>query len=127
MKLCRFTLLLLLLTALGGCDKQPEDAPAAAPEMAQPANTAAPAAEQAAALDARTLELLAKADGKDGKVDKTVANCPACSLHMAGKADLSVEVGGYQVHSCSASCKEAFEGDPSGLLAKALGDEASAE
>lgn len=104
-------LVLSIGLAAPGCDKKTDGA-------AEPAKTEAVAS--AKTLDAATLELLAKADAKDGKADKTVSQCPACMMKMAGSADHSCDLGGYAVHSCSESCKEAVQADPAGVLAKAV-------
>ncbi len=103
-----------LMLAAPGCDKK-------ADEPAKTETTTAKAGDAAApAVPAATLELLAKADAKDGKADKTVSQCPACMMKMAGSADHSCDIGGYAMHSCSESCKEAVKSDTAGILAKAL-------
>ncbi len=55
---------------------------------------------------------LAKADAVDGKTDKVVAKCAACSLGMDGSAEHELAVKDYKMHFCSADCKKSFEADP---------------
>jgi hypothetical protein len=59
---------------------------------------------------------LAKADAADGAADKVVHKCPSCGLAMDGKAEHASQIAGYALHSCSAGCKTALEGDPAGVL-----------
>lgn len=97
---------LCLLIVLGcGEDPSPPAAPAAGPVVAAVPPTA------------DTLAKLAAADRLDGTEDKIVTLCPACQLHMHGKAQFSCQVGEYLVHGCSASCRDRVARDPNGLFA----------
>jgi len=59
---------------------------------------------------------LAKADGIDGTVDKTVKKCFACNLGMDGKGEILSKVGEYIVNFCSEGCKKAFDKDPAAMI-----------
>ncbi len=82
---------------------------AKAPDAAQKKGLAAPPS-------AASLEILAKADAKDGSVDKVVSKCVTCRLAMEGSPEYSVNYGGYAVHLCSEECKKAFSEDPEKAL-----------
>ena len=93
------------ILALAGCGGQSSS------EDASPA-----ANDQVAAPGPDVLAALALADMADGTEDKTVSQCYGCALHMAGNAEHAVQVGDYQVHLCSAECKESFAADPSKMI-----------
>ena len=80
----------------------------------------APDARQKHALaeppGAALLAILAKADAKDGSVDKVISKCVTCQLAMEGKREYSVTYGGYAVHLCSEECKKTFSRDPAKAL-----------
>lgn len=78
----------------------------------------APAAPAAAPLDAKTLSGLAASDKADGKEDKVVHKCPSCMLKMEGAKEHQVHVGDYEVHACSAECKEIIGKDPGSVFGK---------
>jgi YHS domain-containing protein len=67
---------------------------------------------KAAELGAAALTTLAKADAADGKVDKIVSRCLTCMLGMEGRPENAATYGGFTLHFCSTSCKEAFLSDP---------------
>lgn len=54
---------------------------------------------------------LAKADAKDGAVDKVVHRCAGCNLGMDGKALFPLAVGEYTMHFCKPKCLELFRKD----------------
>ena len=54
---------------------------------------------------------LAKADAKDGTVDKIVHKCAGCSLGMDGKAEHSIKVEDYTMHLCSPDCLARYQMD----------------
>jgi len=56
--------------------------------------------------------VLAAADAHDGAEDHVVSECAGCMLGMPGDASHAVEHEGYELHFCSATCKEGFEADP---------------
>lgn len=64
------------------------------------------------------LAKLAKADAKDGAVDKVVHKCAGCSLGMDGDAKFELKVQDYAMHFCKQECLGRFQGDP----AKAIGE-----
>ncbi|MCU0864623.1 MAG: hypothetical protein MUC36_12565 [Planctomycetes bacterium] len=61
---------------------------------------------------------LAAADAKDGQVDKVVHRCAGCALGMDGKAEHSVQVGGYTLHLCKPACLARYQRDAVGELTK---------
>ena len=95
-------LLALLAVACGAGSEQRE----AASEPAQAATDVDPATR------ARAEAVLARADAADGTVDPVVEKCSGCNLHMSGKPEQTVAVLGYELHQCSATCKERFEKAP---------------
>ena len=70
-----------------------------------------PATSAAAELSAELKSKLAAADQVDGTADHVVSLCSGCRLGMAGKAEHSISVEGYELHMCSESCKAHFEQD----------------
>jgi len=89
-------------------------APAEPPTEAktEAATEVAAEAKTAAATEAEVEAKLAKADLVDGTADKIVSKCPACALKMDGKPEHALQVAGYTLHFCCASCKQAYEKDP---------------
>jgi len=85
---------------LAGCGAKPAPAPAA------------PAVAAAEAATPEVLGKLAKADAKDGTVDKVVHRCAGCRLGMDGKAELALKVQDYVMHFCKKGCLDAFVADP---------------
>ena len=67
--------------------------------------------EGLAALQPEEVTILAAADQVDGQVDKVVAQCASCQLHMAGKPEHALQAGDYAMHFCSESCKTRFAED----------------
>jgi YHS domain-containing protein len=66
-------------------------------------------------------EILAKlraADAADGQADKLVARCAVCGLAMAGTPDHASKFAGYELHFCSAECKQTFDHDPARVIAR---------
>lgn len=61
---------------------------------------------------------LAAADAKDGQVDKVVHRCAGCALGMDGKAEHSIQVGGYTLHLCKPACLTRYQRDAIGELTK---------
>ena len=105
MKIYSALVFALTLAACGGSEPAPAAPEAAAPEAA------------AFTPDDATLKILADADAADGAVDHVVSQCASCQLHMAGDPARASKVGDYEVHLCSAACKDRFDGDPKGVLA----------
>ncbi len=71
-----------------------------------------------AAPTAPTAECLAWADAKDGTTDHVVHRCPNCGLGMDGSPEHASVVGEHTLHSCSPTCKAAFDADPGAVLAR---------
>jgi hypothetical protein len=90
--------LLLLGVTLNGCTSEAKTTP-------NTSNTKT--APDPKAVEAR----LAVADAKDGKTDKVVTKCAGCNLSMDGKAEHKLDVHGYALHFCAASCKDKFAKD----------------
>jgi YHS domain-containing protein len=61
---------------------------------------------------------LAAADLADGTKDKVVAKCASCRLGMDGDAENASMHAGYELHFCSAECKQRFDADPQKVIAK---------
>ena len=57
------------------------------------------------------LARLGRWDARDGVTDKTIAQCPGCSLTMNGNPKYRLLVGGYTLHFCSATCRKLFAPD----------------
>ncbi|MEZ5966088.1 MAG: hypothetical protein R3F56_19790 [Planctomycetota bacterium] len=91
---------------------------AACGEDAAPAAGAGPAAEPPATVSAELTAKLAAADKKDGTEDKVVHMCAGCGLGMAGKAENTLQVGGYAMHFCKHDCQERFRRDAVGELTR---------
>lgn len=81
---------------------------------------AAPAAPVAATPEMAAT--LAKADAKDGAVDKVVHRCAGCALGMDGKAEMPLQVGEYTMHFCKPACLDRYARDAKGELAKLKAD-----
>ena len=62
-------------------------------------------------------QALVRADAADGSTDQVITRCAGCALHMDGSADHNLEVGGFDLHLCSAACKKRFASDLSVSLA----------
>jgi hypothetical protein len=79
-----------------------------------------PVAEKAAvstvASTVKVAEALKVADAADGTEDKIAHKCAGCALAMDGDAAHTINVDGYALHMCSASCKSHFEKDVGGNL-----------
>ena len=56
------------------------------------------------------------ADEADGTVDKVVSQCAVCALGMEGSPLHAVQHDGYELHFCSASCKDTFSDEPVAVL-----------
>jgi YHS domain-containing protein len=54
---------------------------------------------------------LSEADALDGKTDKIIARCATCKLSMDGSDKHKLEVAGYTMYFCKASCMEEFAKD----------------
>jgi hypothetical protein len=114
-------LLGLLLLGIFGCSSSEPVEEAAATEVA-PAATEVEQAIDVAAVEA----MLALADRADGTEDRVVARCAACALGMDGSPEHMLEAHGYEMHFCSAGCKDGFaENTDEAILAMALTDEPS--
>ena len=61
---------------------------------------------------------LAKADAKDGAVDKVVHRCAGCALGMDGKAEMPLLVGEFTMHFCKPACLDRYAKDAKGELAR---------
>ena len=95
--------LFLVLGALGACTDKGAKAPKAMISIEN---------------NAHTKVCLAHGDQADGKIDKVIAKCPACSLAMFGSTKYKTTVDGYEVHSCSSGCNSALEADANKVFAK---------
>jgi len=87
------------LTAFTGCRKD---------------NNAGPAEPAKAEANPQVIAKLAKADLVDGNEDKVVHRCAGCWLGMDGDEAHVLVVGDYQLHFCSASCRDRFAKDVTG-------------
>ena len=107
---------LMTLVAIVGCRK--ESGPADTPKLADaPKLSDTPDPAQSAEVIAK----LVKADLVDGTEDKVVHRCASCRLGMDGDEKNALTVGEYQMHFCSADCKDRFAKDPSAnILALAI-------
>jgi YHS domain-containing protein len=99
----RATVLILMagVITFAACQKAEVGQPASAPEVAVQVSD-----------DAR----LAAADAADGATDHVVSKCATCRLGMDGVPAHTVSYAGYELHFCSAECKEAFEKDPGAVI-----------
>lgn len=84
-----------------------------------PAEVGAGAPAEVAALAPPTAECLGEADLVDGAADHVLGRCPNCGFAMEGQAAQASAVGDYTAHSCSESCKKAFDKDPGAVLGRA--------
>ena len=113
-----FALVLLILGACGQQDtvQQTREDPA---EPIQTAATQEPGDPDdqsgdnllAEDLEAKVAANLALADLADGQGDMVVSKCASCALHMDGSEEHALAHAGYQMHFCSAFCKENFAED----------------
>ena len=78
----------------------------------------APKAMKSVEINAHTKACLAHGDQADGKVDKVIAKCPACSFAMLGSTKFKTTIEGYEIHSCAAGCNTALEEDANKVFAK---------
>jgi hypothetical protein len=78
------------LLLLAGCGAKPAETKSETPVV--------PTAPVAVTADVQAQ--LAKADAKDGKVDKVVSKCSGCALGMDGKAEHAAHLGDYTVLFC---------------------------
>ena len=111
--------LLLLLAVFVGCSSgEPVEETAAVEVDAVIEETSS-----AEMVDAK----LALADLADSTADHVVGRCAACALGMEGNAEHALNVHGYEMHFCSAGCKDGFAEDPEGaILAMVIAEEPSA-
>lgn len=101
----RIPTLLVCLVAFAACTKtKPAQPEAPVPDQPEAAATIPATPEMVAQL--------AKADAKDGAVDKVVHRCAGCNLGMDGKALFPLQVGDYTMHFCKAGCLAVFKKDP---------------
>ena len=94
-----------MLIACGSAEK------AAAPQVEKQATVNAAPSE-------KMVEALKVADAADGTEDKVAQKCAGCALAMDGDAANTINVDGYALHMCAASCKSHFEKDLAGNLSK---------
>ena len=115
-------LLVLLLVAFAGCSSSEPVEEAAATEVEAAVDQAV---EQAPAAD-MVVAKLALADLADGAADHVVGRCAACGLGMEGNPEYALEVHGYEMHFCSAGCKDGFAENPDeAILAMVISEEPS--
>jgi YHS domain-containing protein len=81
-------------------------------------STTNPQVETARLTPAQAEAKLAAADLADGTRDKVVARCASCRLGMDGDAANASVHAGYELHFCSAECKQRFDADPDKIIAK---------
>ncbi|MBD3867933.1 MAG: hypothetical protein IFK94_07405 [Acidobacteria bacterium] len=116
-------LITITLTGCGGGETT--DLESAAEDMAAEADEAVEGAMENAGdaaegamdmagekLNAAAVMVLAKADGMDGAEDMVVSKCPGCALAMEGDAAHAANMGDYELHFCSADCKDKFNEAP---------------
>jgi YHS domain-containing protein len=75
----------------------------------------APGAVRATEAEAGKLQA---ADAADGTNDHVVAKCAVCGLVMDGTSEHVSRYAGYELHFCSAECKETFDHDPHAVLVR---------
>jgi YHS domain-containing protein len=98
----RYLPLALVVAVLLACGPSADEKPPRAPALSP------------AKVEAR----LAAADAADGRVDKVVSRCASCGLGMEGDAQHASTYAGYELHFCSAECKQRFDADPAKIIAK---------
>ena len=112
----------VILMCVAGCGKEEptKTETVAKPETVAETETAAEGltglveetvAAGKAELTAQLTAKLAEADELDGKTDKVIEKCPGCGLKMDGKSEHALEVSGYKLHFCGASCQQEFAKD----------------
>ncbi|MBU0617712.1 MAG: hypothetical protein KKI02_08340 [Planctomycetes bacterium] len=120
----------MVLISVAGCGKEEPTKPetVAKPETETAVKTEAAAETETAAegltglveetvaagkaeLTAQLTAKLAAADELDGNTDKVIEKCPGCGLKMDGKSEHALDVSGYEIHFCGASCQEEFAKD----------------
>ena len=52
--------------------------------------------------------VLVEIDERDGQADHVVGKCVGCALMMDGSAEYTAEHAGYELHFCSAHCRDNF-------------------
>ena len=95
---------LLLFVMLGGCKKEGDASSSEKPQAKGD-------------VLAEYSGKLAKADLADGKQDKIISKCVACSLNMDGKKENSRKALDYTLYFCTPRCAEKFSEDMGGMLA----------
>lgn len=78
---------------------------------------AAPAANTLSPVTEETIAKLAKADAKDGAVDKVVHRCAGCALGMDGEDKWPLQVQDYTMHFCKQACLDRYAKDPAKAIA----------
>jgi len=68
-------------------------------------------------INEHTKSCLITADRADEKEDKVIRKCPSCGLGMSGDAKHASNLEGYEIHSCSASCKKSVMSDANKVFA----------
>jgi len=99
------------LMALIGCRKDKDKGPAT-PDMAKAGDN--PQVIASAGANPEVIAKLAKADLLDGTEDDVVHRCAGCRFGMDGDEKNAVTVGKYQMHFCSAGCRDRFAKDVTG-------------
>ncbi len=101
------------LAFFAGCTAEMKVEPTNAPTT--PA--AAPAANTLSPVTEETIAKLAKADAKDGAVDKVVHRCAGCALGMDGADKWPLKVQDYTMHFCKQACLDRYSADPAKAIA----------
>ena len=78
---------------------------------------AGPAPDATGATEAEAGKLQG-ADAADGTNDHVVVKCVVCGLTMDGTSEHVSRYAGYELHFCSAECKETFDHDPPAVLGR---------
>ncbi|MBB3205808.1 YHS domain-containing protein [Rhodopirellula rubra] len=102
MKHTLFSLALLGIVVMTGCNSAPE-------ELASQALLEAPPSEE-------ILAALVQADKLDGTEDHVIGKCYVCQLGMNGKPEFTTEAHGYTAHMCSSYCRDHFTSDPDEVI-----------
>ena len=98
--------------SFAACSAETKPTPAPGQDAPAPA-----AAANLSPITEETLAKLAKADAKDGSVDKVVHRCAGCSLGMDGEAKWPLQVQDYMMHFCKQACLDRYAKDPAKAIA----------
>jgi len=105
---CQFVGIACLVgvVAVCGCRKDKGPAPSETVKADENQQGTAQPAE-----NPQVIAMLAKADLVDGTEDHVVHRCAGCRLGMDGDEKNALAVGDYQMHFCSAGCRDRYAQD----------------